>query len=281
MSPVKVSHTFDLDTELLKQHQNSPLETNAEHNSTTILLIHTLFSSGKHWNCTKEILIEKERFDVLAPDLLPEQLSNCDKCVSYLANQVKEKARNGKAHVVGLSAGAHIAVKLAAAYPSIVSSVLISGLVTYPALLRPLTILPIYVIKRMMSKIYGGPAFTLRESTSITGLLAPLWDLQNFEVRIMIVAGLRHDDPQPALALKRVLSSRCVDAQVKGGRNLRHCWNLQRPDLFAKLIVAWVDNVWSDDLEKHFIDLPDVKRKRRREHVYKASRRLLFRRDKA
>jgi len=195
---------------------------------------------------------------VLAPDLMPEQLSDCNKCVSYLADLIKTKAKNGKAHVVGLSAGAHIAVKLAAAYPSRVSSVLVSGLVTYPSLVRPLTILPIYTGKWIRSRVYGGPAFTLRECTSIVKLLAPLRDLRAFKTRIMIVVASRHDNPQPALALKRVLSSRCVDVQVKTGRYLRHCWNLQRPELFAELIMARINNTWSDYLEDHFDDLHEI-----------------------
>ena len=226
-----------------------------EHKPQTVLLIHSLFSpSGSYdWIEVTETLKEKG-FQVLAPSLTPDQLSNYDTCVSFLAEEIKKNSESGKAHVVGLSVGAFLAVKLAMAHQDRVSSVLISGLTVYPLLVRPLLVMPIYVRKRMVSSCFGGPAFTLRNCISITKMLAPLRDLQSIEARTMTVVASIHDSLRTALALRKNWSGD-ADFQAKEGKHLPHLWNRRRPRLFAELIKAWANNTWSAELGAVFVHI--------------------------
>ena len=124
---------------MLKQIQKSPTSPPPyhEHKPQTVLLIHSLFSSGDYdWVEVNETLVEKG-IQVLAPSLTPDQLSNSDTCISFLAAEIEKNSESGQAHLVGISAGAFLAVKLATARPDLVSSVLISGITTYPYLFGP------------------------------------------------------------------------------------------------------------------------------------------------
>jgi hypothetical protein len=63
------------------------------------------------------------------------------------------------------------------------------------------------------------------------------------------------DDPKVAKVLQRSLSSGQWQAVVKGGVSMLHRWNVDHPDDFAELILAWIDNSWSENLERKFKDI--------------------------
>jgi len=217
------------------------------------LLIHSLFSpyGDYDWIEVAETLKEKG-FQVLAPSLTPDQLSDCDTCISFLADKIKKDSESCKAHAVGLGVGAFLAIKLAIAHPNLISSVLVSGLTVYPLPVRPLLVMPIYARKWVISRCIGGPAFTLRNCISITKLFTPLRDLESLEAKLMMVVASLHDSLRPALALRKKWNAR-ADFQVKEGRHLRRLWNRQRPRLFAELIKAWANNTWSANLDAVFL----------------------------
>ena len=58
-------------------------------------------------------------------------MSNVGYCLNLLANSIRTEAEGGKAHLVGVSIGAHIAVLLAQRYPRLVISLTISAIVGF------------------------------------------------------------------------------------------------------------------------------------------------------
>lgn len=124
----------------------------------TILLIHGACASGSDWSLVVPYLSSHH---LLIPSLFtnssldvvrssrrkpgPNQaaqsvLQRWDSCYIYhLAELVKTHARHGRAHIVGLSFGGCLAVKMTAMYPEICLSLFVSGL---PLLVSP----PLYSI---------------------------------------------------------------------------------------------------------------------------------------
>jgi hypothetical protein len=54
---------------------------------------------------------------------------------------------------------------------------------------------------------------------------------------------------------KEALSSGQWKAMVKGGDSIGHRWNVDHPNDFAELILGWIDNSWSESLERTFKDI--------------------------
>ena len=223
----------------------------------SVLPLHSLFSpNGDHdWIEVAKVLREKG-FQVLTPSLTPDLLSNYDNCVSFLAEEIKNNSSN-KVHIVSLSSVRFLALKLTMAHPNLVSSVLISGFITYPLLVRLLAVIPIYITKRRVSRRIGGPKFTLRNCRSISKMLTPLRDLQSLEANTMMVVASIGDWLQPSLTLrkKRHGNADFSVKQAKKEKPLYHLWNRQRPILFADLVGAWANNTWSDELDAVFVNI--------------------------
>ncbi len=162
------------------------------YSTQTVLLLYSLFSNSDHdWIEVAKVLKEKG-FQVLTLSLTPGLLSNYDNCVSFLAKEIKKNSSN-KAHVVSLSSVGFLALKLTIAHLNLVSSVLISGFITYLLLVQRLLMILIYITKWRVSRRIGGPKFTLRNYRLIMKMFTPLRDLQSLEVNMMMVMALISD----------------------------------------------------------------------------------------
>ncbi|KAF5226918.1 hypothetical protein FAUST_12104, partial [Fusarium austroamericanum] len=98
----------------------------------SILLIHGGFSDGSEWDGVWPLLAE-HNYHLLIPDMPSHGNSvdirpfEVDDTVRRLAALIKAEARGGRAHVVGISIGGHIAAALASQHPSYVLSLIVSG----------------------------------------------------------------------------------------------------------------------------------------------------------
>jgi len=217
-----------------------------------ILFIHSLFSSGDYDCRGITQYLEYEGFHVVAPNLTAEQLSNSDTAISFLAELIKTSPSGGPAHVVGLSVCGHLALRLATAYPDLVTSVLIFGPVACIPPLQPLLVLPIYIVNRTVFRRMWASKFSLSQCLSITKLLGVPEKLDSLEAKTTIIAQSRDCSIFSALALRRKLRSCPVlvrELTCGGG----HFWNRSNPKLFAETIMASVTNTWPQEVDVEFL----------------------------
>ncbi|OTA34438.1 hypothetical protein BTJ68_04834 [Hortaea werneckii EXF-2000] len=115
-----------------------------EHNqgeNVTVLLIHGAFSNDEEWNMVTPHLTN---YHLLIPDLPGHGKASAIRPFSkhlaakLIANTITQHAKDGKAHIIGLSLGAYIAIDLAVRYPAVVRDMFISGIKVLPILHGPL-----------------------------------------------------------------------------------------------------------------------------------------------
>jgi len=224
----------------------------------TILFIHSLFASAKEWVSTMFYIREKRRFHFLLPSLEPSQFSNSERCIVLLAKLIREKAKNGKAHVVGLSVGAHIAVLLAKDHPHLVETLNISGYQDTSAISQQLLPFGIYLAMKISTPGTRKKALSLDECYGITRTLHISNTARELAVPTSIFAGRPSwggDNEDVAKTLAVALRHENCRIQVKGGYTMSHRWNVNHPDVYATVILAWIDNSWPEELKAYFRDL--------------------------
>lgn len=196
---------------------------------------------------------------MLLPSIQLKQMSNTYHCVDLLADLIRTKAKDGRAHVIGLSIGAHISVLLAQRYPKLVTTLIISGYCGFSRIGQHLLPTGIYLVSRIVARGTTNSPLSFSESRGIADILRS-FPRKPLPTRTLIVVGMRptalsktSDSPKVAKALQRSLNS--GQAVVKGGGSMGHRWNVNHPDDFAELILAWIDNTWSESLENKFMDI--------------------------
>lgn len=94
----------------------------------TVLFIHSPLSTGDQWAGVLFYLqTYMKHLHILIPSFDAVDLSSSSRAVSLLSNLIRERARRGVAHVIGLGTGAHIATLLAQDNGMLVSTLLVSG----------------------------------------------------------------------------------------------------------------------------------------------------------
>jgi pimeloyl-ACP methyl ester carboxylesterase len=102
---------------------------------STILLIHGAFVSGFNWDLVVPHLTS---YHLLLPDLPGHGQSrnitpfSVEPSSRLLAALIRKHGINGRAHIVGHSLGAHVAINLASSYSELVDALFISGFEIYP-----------------------------------------------------------------------------------------------------------------------------------------------------
>ncbi|KAJ5993868.1 hypothetical protein N7451_009592 [Penicillium sp. IBT 35674x] len=237
--------------------------------SETILLIHGACGSHKEWNNVASDLVLKD-YHVLLPDLPAHGNSSKSKpfSISYAADLIitliATQARQSRAHIVGLSLGAHIAACIAEhAKPGTILSVIASGYNTIPQprFITPLIIPPIYVLHHLLNFMASprGELAQLKNGDTGYGLMAAVVraiseprNIGEIRVRLLAVCAA---SPGSYLARDKTECSKmllgCV-AGVDGSRavlhrGVRHAWHIEEPALFAEMILAWVREEELDD----------------------------------
>lgn len=121
--------------------------------ATTILFLHGAFSSHREWIPVSGHLSDYHRLIPSLPshgsDLKIRPFS-VERSAQLLADLIRQKAKNGEAHVVGLSMGAHVAIYLASHYPDVVTTVFASGLNRFaPSIWTPVLPYMVYVLHHL------------------------------------------------------------------------------------------------------------------------------------
>lgn len=189
---------------------------------------------------------------------------------------IKNKAKNGKAHLVGISLGAQIIVQILATAPEVVGHVLISGaLVRSSQPTETFLNLLDYLIKvylpdknktiRIMSYVrsYNIPKnlrSKFKESTYVIEkdsleriireniLFQMPSSLKNVEAHVLVMTG-----EKDFIIIKesaKYLLNKLPNSKGAMALKVGHLWNIENPKLFNKTLRTWItDNKSPEELE--------------------------------
>ncbi|KAJ5651361.1 uncharacterized protein N7484_005084 [Penicillium longicatenatum] len=218
----------------------------------TILLIHGACGGHKEWDDVAPDLILKG-YHVLLPDL-----------PAHGNSLKKTQAKQSRAHIVGLSLGAHIAACIAEhAKPGMILSVIASGYNTIPQphFLTPILTPPIFVLHHItnfvacpreeLAQLKNGEAGYGLMAAVVKAICEPR-KIGAIRVRLLAVCAA---SPETYLGRDKVKCSRMLLERVVDGdgsravlhRGIRHGWHMEEPAMFAEMILAWVREEKLDD----------------------------------
>lgn len=243
----------------------------AEHNpsgKSTIVLIHGAFSSSKNWDLVVPHLTDS--YHLLIPDMPGQGQSrnvtpfSVEYSSRLLERLIRKRAINEKAHIVGHSLGAHVAINLASSYPEVVDAVFVSGFGIFPAtILTPFLPYATWASNRVENLIPRSVIRWLMDGTDIPRgdmdactldlcrqIVAPMIEAKwpsPWPARTLIVAAGKSgilptsDRPEDAVKLMEIGRERNPDTIAVTHPAMRHPWNRQAPELFAGTARAWFE----------------------------------------
>lgn len=231
----------------------------------TLLLLHAVATSSWMWNQQAELLAD---FHLLIPDLPGHGASNTvpwrslDETVERLAELVARNAQGGRAHVVGLSLGAYVGLRLMERFPERVDRAVLSGVNVLPFpnarvmglmgyLMLPILKTDVFLKANARGLRIPDSQFTgYRESAKAMSRRAylkigrelmgfgPPAEADRITSPTLVVAGER----EQALIRESVprLVAALPDARGYVVPDLGHGWSGEAPELFAQTVRAWV-----------------------------------------
>ena len=248
------------------QFDEFPLE-HLQNTTTTIVLLHGACSNAGEWNLVIEHF--SPNYHILVPDLprhgrarniVPFTLSNS---AQLLAKLIRSRAQGGRAHIIGFSLGAHIALEMAAHHSEVALSIFASGWRYWgqpwytpliPFALRYQGMIEDSLPRSWLKWVTGGADIRRSEPGSRPAELMREWitaiSTQVVEAVgsipggvLVVAATLLGDKAQDAKLAADLLSKDSEsDTRVRGVFNerLTHAWNRQDPELCANVILDWI-----------------------------------------
>lgn len=250
-----------------------------QNHATTLVFLHG--GGGAGWMWQPQVAALAERYHCLVPDLPEHGNSRAtgpftmNGAAESVADLIARRAHDGRTHVIGLSLGAQVTVALLASAPerlmsAIVSSALLrslpgSGLMT-PGVLRwtyRLSTGPLrnsaWYARLNMKRVAGVPEAyfpqffdEFRHITADTFAHIMTANMQfrlpagldRAKLPVLVVVGKKEYGVMQESARDLVVA--LPDARgviIDAGRTLaeNHNWNMHAPDLFNRMVQAWVD----------------------------------------
>jgi pimeloyl-ACP methyl ester carboxylesterase len=245
--------------------------------SPTIVFLHG--GGTAHWMWKYQV---RDLFDyhLLIPDLPGHGKSSREKWVSFadtadeVAEIIREKAANGRAHVVGLSLGGYIVVSLLSRHPEVIDHAVVSGInaLPYPGawLVKGVTALttPLLKLKPIVRRSLKAMKLTEEEqklyiqslqdldmqsylkisNQALDHRLPPMPDQMN--VPALFVVGEK--EVKNALASNPVLVKGVHGSVGKMVKGVGHAWVAEAPDLFSHMVRWWIEG---QPLPEELVDL--------------------------
>lgn len=250
----------------------------------TVVLLHILFSCGHEW---KEVIPKLSSYHLLVPDLPCHSGSrdvcrredfSFEVCADHVADLIRTRAHDGRAHIVGISSGGFVALELIRKYPALVAgrSAFISNAWPYTGSRKTLAQHPRLTYSALWSILHS-PGGVFFKASGLGGeyqndeLIAEIkrngssrlaraastlgWDearmreVARADVRLCLVVGGKGIDvvSEAESACGYVRSEReggeleGLESSVFLVRDAIHAWNLQFPLLFARGIQSWLE----------------------------------------
>lgn len=257
---------------LLHNDDNSVLLPHGEHHphaTVTIVLIHGGMSYGHDdWKGAIPYLSD---YHLLVPDLpghgfarqpdahISISTFSLNAAAATLSLLIRKKAKDGRAHIVAFSLGAHVAMHLVSRQPELILDVFLTGYNLFPSInARFLASLFWFqhwcqaTVSRIASSRTAIPSLTRPPDTSFAAWLCIANTLCNdkmpppWPARTLIVAVGRPGSPQfgdsPGVALHLCSIGRQSNPQTTtyGSVDLTHAWPIQNPKLFATAVQEWL-----------------------------------------
>ncbi|PLB46290.1 alpha/beta-hydrolase [Aspergillus steynii IBT 23096] len=187
---------------------------------------------------------------------------------ALLASLVTQHAKNGQAHVIGLSLGAHIASALASSHPELVSSLFVSGFNIFPRkVFTPILPAALFVLHGLEALVMApreevgtwkrwvtgaeSPGVRYRSCEGVIGMLFSDRELGRIDERIkvlVVAATLERWVPKDRVDDARRLFHAAVGGSASGSGSrvvqhtgLGHPWPVDEPELMGKVVRAWVE----------------------------------------
>lgn len=239
----------------------------------TIILLHILFSCHLEW---KQVWPKLAEYHLLVPDLPCHSRSRgvCRKdefsvelCADLVADLIRSRAHDGRAHVVGLSTGGFVAMELVRRHPDVVRTAFIAGAwpvsgfraktVAHPRLLWAglwsLLHSPGYMFFKasglggeyqndeLLTEIKRNGSSRLLRAASVSDWQEDRLDFGRCGIPLCFVVGAKFDSVSDCQQAVKVLRSQGADVPLYAIREAIHAWNLQFPLLFAQGIRAFIE----------------------------------------
>lgn len=233
--------------------------------AASILFLHGVGASG--WMWARQIAALSD-FHCLTVDLPGHGQSNQQAWVSLsdtaqqIATLIRERATQGRAHIVGLSLGGYLALALLEQHAAVLDRVVISGVTAAPMPNRWLLPVQLWVMSALLKRRWFvnaqarslsllpdmRAAFTDNLLAMSLSAYRRIWQeavdfrlpetLHQVNTPMLIVAGSR----ESAIITQAVvtLSNLMPNAQGRLAPGLGHGWNVEAPDLFNAMLRAWL-----------------------------------------
>jgi len=230
---------------------------------STILFIHGAFIDAHDWDL---VVPHVQAYHLLLPDCPGHGHSShipfsIEISAEHIARLIEAEAIDGRAHVVGHSLGASIAVCLAANYPHVVESMFISGYSEAPVSKAPLLPYLLWASNRMENAVPRPLIRWLMDGTDLRRTNSPSLSLctqiahtdsaaahiRSWSARTLIVVAGKgglvpsNDSPEAARKLVKMGKENDTTTLAYTHPDMRHPWNRQNPGLWAETAVAWVE----------------------------------------
>jgi pimeloyl-ACP methyl ester carboxylesterase len=238
---------------------------------TTILFIHGAFSSHREWVPVSGHLPDHH---LLIPSLPSHGLNlnvrpfSVELSARLLADLIRQKAKNSQAHIVGLSMGAHVAIYLASHYPDLALTVFASGFNRFPpSIWGPVLPYIVYTLhhltnlapERLTSYLMDGmfeppglkrdsnAACTISLCREVVRTIVSDAEIRSAAARTLMIAATKrgllptNDRIEDARMVANIMKEGNSESRAVEVRKMRHPWNLQDPELFARSVIAWIE----------------------------------------
>jgi pimeloyl-ACP methyl ester carboxylesterase len=238
-----------------------PYQSLNENSDSSILFIHGAFTDGNDWNL---VVPHMRNYHLLLPDTpghgqashLPFSIKSS---AEHIARLIAAKAIDGRAHIVGHSLGASIAILLAIEYPDVVLATFVSGYSDMPLSRTPLLPYLFWASNRIENAVprpivrwLMDGADMRRTSGSRMSLCTDIAHIEKVKLRpwasrtLIVVAGKgglvpSNDNADAARSLATVGREGNAKTTAVTHPAMRHPWNRQNPRLWAEIVESWVE----------------------------------------
>jgi pimeloyl-ACP methyl ester carboxylesterase len=237
----------------------------------TIVFLHG--SESCHMEFSRVAPFLQDTFEILLVDLPAHSRSkeisfSFDNSVNGLVCLIMSQIEDKQAHIVGLSLGGYIGLELARRHPKLVRSVWGTGcaplrgfkrwLISRSFLLSGLiaaagTIANDRIFWASLGKDVepiAGLRVEIQRNQNMSTLRPVFEELTSFDfqnlsqinnLRVAIVAGGKQDSVEDTMEAGKMLRERNPECRAFVVRDAIHWWSLQKPELFARGVRAWIE----------------------------------------